>query len=104
MDEGIRINDAACEISPNGLEALLAKRGGEIRLTRLDCSISEAALNALLQSLAPGAPTPRARVEEGRVTVENMGPDAQHRLELDVGGLRLEISGAGLRLRTDSAA
>jgi hypothetical protein len=104
VDEGIRIEDVACEISPQGLEALLARRGGEVKVTRLDCAVSPAALNALLQRFAPpGEGSPRAQVSDGSLTVENVGPEGAMKLELRAGGFRLEITSAGLRLRTEPA-
>jgi hypothetical protein len=104
MDEGIRIEDAACEISPSGLESLLAKKGLELTVTRLDLSISQEALNALLQRFAPGPAAPRAEVLDGRLRVENPGEAGAVTVELQSGGLRLEITGEGLRLRTDAGS
>lgn len=102
MDEGIRIEDVACEISPQGLEGLLSRKGGEVKVTRLDCAVSPAALNALLQRFAPeGSAPPRASVGEGSLSVENVGPDGGMTLQLQAGGFRLEITSAGLRLRTE---
>src|SRR5688572_20923873 len=101
MDEGIRIEDAACEISPAGLESMLAKKGLEVKVTRLDLSVSEAALNALLQRFAPGEQAPRAAVQRGSLRVENVGPDAGTRLELQAGGIRIEIADGTVRVRTE---
>jgi hypothetical protein len=104
VDEGIRIEDVACEISPQGLEALLARTGGEVKVTRLDCAVSPAALNALLQRFAPpGEGVPRAVVGDGSLAVENVGPGGGMKLELQAGGFRLEITSEGLRLRTEPA-
>ena len=48
MDEGIRLEDIAFEISPTGLVSLLDKKGLELKVNRLDISISEEALNSIL--------------------------------------------------------
>lgn len=102
MDDGIRIEDAAVEISPAGLEAMLAKKGADVKVTRLECSVSEEALNALLKRFAPGPGVPHASVADGHLAVENVGPDGNVRLELEASGIRLEITADGLRLRMGS--
>ena len=99
MAEGIKIHDVAAEISPAGLEALVQQRGAEVTVTRVDLSVSQEALNVLLQSLAPqGTTAPSAQVEAGglRVGLERDGKPLS--LDLRMGGLRLEFTGDGLRL------
>jgi hypothetical protein len=103
MDEGIRIEDAACEISPAGLEAMLAKKGVELRVTRLDLSITEAALNTILARNQPRPAPPRVTVANGTVKVANLGEDGATSVELCAGGVRLEIADGSLRLRTEPA-
>ena len=99
MADGIRINDAALEISPSGLEALINQRGAEVKVTRLDLTVSPEALATLLGRLAPeGQPAPTAQLEDGRllVTAEQEGKKTQ--VDLQLGGLRLEVTANGLRL------
>jgi hypothetical protein len=101
MPDGIRIQDAAVEISPEGLEALLHKRGAEVTVSKLDLSISPEALNTLLAGLAPGgvnAPTAACADGRLRVTAEKDGQPVA--LDLRVGGIRIELTAGGLRLVT----
>lgn len=99
MAEGIRIRDAALELSPEGLQSLLKGGGAELRLTRVDLSVSPDALNALLASAVPeGTPAPSAELADGemRLTAEREGK--RMKLDLRMSHLRLEISAEGLRL------
>jgi hypothetical protein len=101
MADGIRIQDAAIEISPSGLEAMLRKEGTEIKVTRLDLSVSPEALNTLLQGLAPaGQAAPKASLEQGRVRVDVEKDGKPLALDLQIGGVKLEITAEGLRLVT----
>jgi hypothetical protein len=102
MDEGIRIEDVACEISPSGLEALLEKKGAEVKVTRLELCVSESALNALLRRFGPGPTPPHAAINNGLLRINNVG-DKPATIELQAGTIRLEITDGGLRLRTDPA-
>ena len=103
MEEGIRIDDAACEISPAGLEAMLAKKGVELRVTRLDLSMTEAALNTVLARSGPRQLPPRVTVASGSLTVENLGEDGATKVEIRAPGVRVEIGDGALRLRTEPA-
>jgi len=104
MAEGIRINDAAVEISPAGLEALVTGQGAEVRVTRLDLSVSPEALNTLLTRLAPeGVSAPSAQVSDGRLQVTADQNGKRMALDLQLGGLRLELSPEGLRLVSGNA-
>ena len=99
MADGIRINDAALEISPAGLEALVNRQGAAVTLTKIDLSISPEALTTLLAGLAPqGEPPPTAALSEGRLQVSTVREGKAMALDLQVGGLRLEITADGLRL------
>ena len=99
MPDGIQINDVAMEISPAGLEAMVSGRGAEVRVTRLDLSVSPEALNTLLTSLAPeGTPAPTAAVSDGRLQVTGERDGKRMSLDLQFGGLRLELSADGVRL------
>ena len=102
MEEGIRIEDIAFEISPTGLVSLLDKKGLELKVNRLDLSISEAALNSLLERYAPADTAPAASVEGGQLTLTNSREGATSKIELGSPGLRLEVTGSGLRLRTET--
>jgi hypothetical protein len=104
MADGIKIHDVAAEISPAGLEALVQQRGAEVTVTRLDLSVSQEALNVLLHGLAPeGAAAPSAQVDAAglRLALEREGKPLS--LDLQVGGLRLEFTGDGLRLASGPA-
>ena len=97
--DGIRINDAAFEISPAGLEAIVKKQGAQVTLTNLDLSISPEALNTLLRAFAPaGQPPPTATLSDGRVEVTAQSADRQMGLDVRIGSFRLEITAEGLRL------
>lgn len=101
MDEGIRIEDVAFEITPTGLVSLLDKKGLELKVNRLDISISEEALNSLLKRYAPAEIAPLASVEGGQLTLTNTREGGTSKVELASPSLRLEVTGTGLRLRTE---
>ncbi len=97
--EGIRVNDVALEISPTGIAALVNKQGAEVKLTKLDVSVSPQALNALLGAVAQeGDAPPSASVADGRLQVQAERGGKKVALDLQVGGFRLEITAAGLRI------
>ena len=99
MADGIRINDAALEISPSGLEAIMNQRGAEVKVTRLDLTVSPEALATILGRLAPeGQPAPTAELEDGRLLVTAQQEGKKTQLDLQLGGLRLEVTANGLRL------
>ena len=99
MAEGIQIRDAALELSPEGLRSLLKGGGAELRLTRVDLSVSPDALNALLASAAPeGTPPPSAELSDGEMRLSGERDGKRMTLDLRVSRLRLEISAEGLRL------
>src|SRR5437016_5423043 len=102
MDEGIRIEEIAFEISPTGLVSLLDKKGLELKVNRLDIAISEEALNSLLKRYAPAGTSPAASVEGGQLTLTNSREGGTSKIELGSSGLRLEVTKRGLRLRTDA--
>jgi len=102
MPDGIRIQDAAVEISPEGLEALLNKRGADVTVSKLDLSISPEALNTLLAGLAPeGVTAPTAECADGRLRVTAEKEGQPMALDLCVGGIRIELTSGGLRLVTE---
>lgn len=99
MADGIRINDAALEISPTGLEAMMKQEGAEVKVTRLDLSVSPEALATLLGRLSPeGSPPPTAEVSDGRLLVTRQQDGKRTVIDLQVGGFRLELTSGGLRL------
>jgi len=103
MAEGIRINDAAVEISSAGLEALVNRQAAAVTVTRLDLSASPEALNALLAGLTPeGQAPPSVQVSDGRLQLSGAKDGKAFALDLQVGGFRLELSEAGLRLVSQS--
>ncbi|MCC2672779.1 MAG: hypothetical protein K0Q72_5251 [Armatimonadetes bacterium] len=102
MADGIRIQDAAVEISPEGLEALLNQRGAEVTVTKLDLSVSPEALNTLLAGLAPqGVVAPTAECADGRLRVTAEKEGKPMALDLRVGGVRIELTAGGLRLTAE---
>jgi hypothetical protein len=99
MADGIRITDAALEITPAGLEAIVKKQGAQVTVTNLDISISPEALNTLLSAMAPeGQPPPSAALSDGRLQVTSHAGGMPASLDLRIAGLRVEITAAGLRL------
>lgn len=101
MSDGIRINDAGIEISPEGLQALVNKQGAALRITKLDLSASPDALNTLLAGLTPeGQTPPTVEVSDGRLQFSARCDDKSVALDLQAAGLRLEFTADGLRLVT----
>ncbi|MFN3652288.1 MAG: hypothetical protein ACK47B_22140 [Armatimonadota bacterium] len=99
MADGIRINDAAIEISSEGVEALTRREGADLRVTRLDLSISPEALNTLLAGFAPaGEPAPSAEVGDGRLQVTGSKDGKRMSLDLQLGAVRIELTPEGIRL------
>ncbi len=99
MADGIRIQDAALEISPEGLQALVNRQGADIRVTRLDLAVSQEALNTLLTGLAPeGSAPPSVTVTDGRLQLSGERDGKRMGLDLQVGGFRVELTAGGLRL------
>jgi hypothetical protein len=97
--QGIQIHNASLEVSPAGLEALVRKEGAEVRVTKLDLSISPEALNVLLAGMTPeGETPPQAAVSEGRLQVSGAREGKRMALDLQVGGLRVELGADGVRL------
>jgi hypothetical protein len=102
MADGIRIQDAAVEISPEGLQALLDHRGAEVTVSRLDLSVSPEALNTLLAGLAPeGVTSPSAQCADGQLRISGEKDGKPMALDLRVGGVRIEITASGLRLTAE---
>ena len=99
MADGIRINDAALEISPAGLDALVKRQGAQVILTNIDLSISPEALNTLLSAATPaGGTAPSAAVSDGRLQVTGQAGEQRLSLDIRIGSFRLEVTGQGLRI------
>ena len=99
MADGIKIRDASLEISPEGVDALVNRTGAELKITRLDLSVSPEALNRLLAGVTPeGKPAPNVAVSDGRLQLNTEKDGKRMGLDLQLGGLRLEFSAEGLRL------
>src|SRR5262245_11011537 len=98
----IEIENAAVEVSPEGLEELLAGRGTDLRLSRLEFRLTAAAVQALVARLMPseGAPA-RAEVSPQGVLLEGTRDGRRLRIRLDASEVRL-VPGAGdVRLVTE---
>src|SRR5205823_1856334 len=96
---GIRIHDAAFEISEQGLSELVAKRSAALAVTKLDLSLSPETMNRLLKGATPrGKPAPKVQVSQGRLQVSTQQGNQKMGLDLQVGSLRIELSEAGIRL------
>lgn len=101
MADGIRINDAALEISPQAIQSLIKKDGqpADITLSRLDLTVSPQALAALLQGLSPeGAAPPSVTVEDGRLQAGVERDGRRVGLDLRLGGVRISFTAEGLRI------
>ena len=96
MADGIQINDAALEISPAGLEALVTGKGAQVRVTKVDVSVSPEALNALVAGFAP--PGTSAQLGDGRLQVSASPGGKNVLLDLALGGVQVELTPEGLRL------
>ena len=106
MADGIRIQDAALEISSPGLESLLKKQGTEVTVTKLDLSATQDALNTLLAT-PPGtssgsgpASPPRLEISEGRLQLSLPQEGGAIVIDLRAKELRVEIQAGGIHLVT----
>ena len=99
MADGIRIHDAEIEVSTDALESLLNKGGADVTVRKIDLSVTPEALNAVLRKATPaGNVPPTVESEDGRLVLKAEREGTLHRLDLQLGSLRLEISGEGVRL------
>lgn len=102
MADGIRINDAALEIAPEALAALVNKEGASVIVNRLDVSVSPEALATLLRGLAPeGTPPPSVAVQEGGLQFSGEREGKRLGVDLRMGGLRLRFTPEGLHLTSE---
>ena len=98
----IDIENAAVEISSEGLQAMLEGRGTDLRFSRLEFRLSAAAVQALVERLMPsdGAPA-RAEVTPEGVTLEGGQDGRRLRIRLDATAVRLQPGQGELRLVTE---
>ena len=98
----IEIENAAVEISAEGLQELLEGRGADLQFSRLELRVSAAALQALAARLLPsdGAPA-RAEVTPQGVLLEGGKEGRRFRIRLDATGVRLQPGQGELRLITE---
>jgi hypothetical protein len=95
----IDIENAAVEISPEGLEAMLAGRGVDLQLSQLEFRLSAAAVQALVQRLMPSEREPaRSEVTPQGVSIEGEKDGRRVRIRLDATSLRLQPGDGELRL------
>ena len=119
MSDGIRIEDAAIEITPEALEGLLGGSGTtEVRVSRVSITVSEESLNAVLRGTAPegasgstpavdpSAPAakpapPTVRIQAEGVSVDLNRGGRQMRLGLNFGSVRVQFTDGAVRVTTE---
>lgn len=100
MEPAIQIEGVAFEISQEGLEALLARQGVQVRLSSLRLQISAEALAALLGRLLPEGVV-AARVTPAGIVVERSGEPGPIRLEVAVPEVRVRAEEGRLEIRSE---
>ena len=99
MADGIRIHDAQIEVSTGALESLLNRGGADVTIRKIDLSVTPDALNAVLRKATPeGSVAPTVESEDGRLVLQAEREGTLHRLDLQLGSLRIEIGVEGVRL------
>ena len=98
----IEIENAAVEISSEGLQKMLDGQGAEISFSELEFRLSAAGVQALVARLFPsdGAPA-RAEVTPDGLMVEGGKEGRQFRIRLDATGIRLQPGQGEIRLVTE---
>ncbi len=100
--DGIRVHDAAIEISSQGLADLVQQKGGAVTISRLDFSISEDALNLILAGSVPeGEVPPFAALTETGVRLNGVRDDKRGEVVLNAGSLRISFSAGAVRISTE---
>src|SRR5437868_1573834 len=98
----IEIENAAVEISPEGLQKMLNGQGAELNFSELEFRLSAAALEALVARLMPSDGTPaRAEVTPQGVLLEGGKEGRRVRIHLDATAVRLQPGEGELRLVTE---
>jgi hypothetical protein len=98
MEPAIQIDGVAFEISEEGLDALLTRRGVDVKLSALNLQISAEALVALLRRLLPDAAV-LARITPEGIVVEREGEGGRLRVDLALPEVRLQAGDGRLELR-----
>jgi hypothetical protein len=98
----IEIENAAVEISPEGLEEMLAGRGTDLRFSRLEFRLTAAAVQALVARLLPSEGEPaRAEVSPQGLLLEGTRHGRGLRIRLDATALRVVPGEGEVRLVTE---
>jgi hypothetical protein len=102
----IQIENAAVEISAEGLERLLEGRGGDLQLSHLELRLSGAALQALIARLWPsgGGSEARAEISPTGLVIEGGKVGERLRLSLQTTGIRLQPGNGDVHLITEGGA
>jgi hypothetical protein len=100
MTDGIRIEDAALEITAEGVEALVRREAPPLTVTRLSITVSAEALNTLIAGLAPEGKSAAVKVGEGYARVDGQSEGRTLSVELRVGAVVLQLQDGGVRLAT----
>lgn len=96
----IRLEQVAFEISQEGLEAMLARQGVEVKLSSLSMHVSADALVLLLRRLMPASEL-QARVTPAGVVIERMAESGPVRIELAVPQLRVRAQEGRLEAQSE---
>jgi hypothetical protein len=100
----IEIENAAVEISPEGLQRMLDGQGTELNFSELEFRLSAAGVQALVARLFPSEGTPaRAEVTPRGVMVEGGKDGRQFRIRLDASAIRLQPGQGEIRLVTEKS-
>jgi len=101
----IEIENAAVEISPEGLQKMLDGQGTELSFSELEFRLSAAAVQALVARLFPsdGAPA-RAEVTPDGLLVEGGKEGRPFRIRLDATAIRLQPGQGEIRLVTENSS
>jgi hypothetical protein len=101
----IEIENAAVEISPEGLQQILDGQGADLHFSELEFRLSAAAVQALVARLFPSDGTPaRAEVTPRGLMVEGAKDGRQFRIRLDATAIRLQPGQGEIRLVTENGA
>jgi len=101
----IEIENAAVEISPEGLQQMLDGRGADLHFSQLEFRLSGAAVQALVARLFPSGGTPaRAEVTPRGLLVEGGKDGRLFRIRLDATAIRLQPGQGEIRLVTEDGS
>jgi len=97
----IEIENAAVEISPEGLQKMLDGQGAELSFSELEFRLSAAAVQALVTRLFPSDGA-RAEVTPAGLLVEGGKEGRPFRIRLDATAIRLQPGQGEIRLVTEN--